>query len=103
MLEGTRPGAGDEPRGLLNARLVPEPAARQPPRKKKRAVLFDYRRHWALPAWLCLTMFGPMGEQQADLCRRGNRRGVTVAACRGPAVRARAGIDVADGSKHVAG
>ena len=37
MLAGTRPGAADDPRGLLNARLlVPEPVARQPPRKKKR-------------------------------------------------------------------
>ena len=36
MLEGTRPGAGDDARGLLNARLVPEPAARQPPRKRKK-------------------------------------------------------------------
>ena len=36
MLEGTRPGAGDDARGLLNARLVPEPVARQPPRKKKK-------------------------------------------------------------------
>ena len=36
MLEGTRPGAGDDPRGLLSARLVLEPVARQPPRKKKK-------------------------------------------------------------------
>ena len=36
MLEGTRPGAGDDARGLLNARLVLEPVSRQPPRKKKK-------------------------------------------------------------------
>jgi len=36
MLAGTRPAAGDDPRGLLNARLVLEPVSRQPPRKKKK-------------------------------------------------------------------